>query len=285
MTRRYQIEGSMVSNLLEKLNKNNIQYIDGLCSSKSPYRTSGMALELEIQNKLDIPKFLEIVATEQAQNQIRIYSLEEGFPRPIIFTNNQIPNIQTTFLFKQLHQSEHFVQLDQDICDCNFLETFGLTKNEYGNMEGYYRSSAYIPGSDQLTCTDTGVFTIECIEEENSYTLETVAKNVRFYLGNIYPTPYDILFQIPDTNGISEVHIIEHYIHVFDNIVIHYADDLDLVEVYELDNMQMNLIPSKILSTKAEPINEQEKIILSIVSELKQKKEEQKRKRKREKED
>ena len=49
--------------------------------------------------------------------------------------------------------------------------------------------------------------------------------------------------------------------------------------------MQMNLIPSKILSTKAEPINEQEKIILSIVSELKQKKEEQKRKRKREKED
>lgn len=278
MSKRYQLEGPAIYKLRYNLMENNILFTEEMSSKKTPYRQYGSSIEIEIQNDLDIPKFLKLAELDQIENQTRIYSMEEGIPRPVIFENKQMPLFQTTFFFKQLQKSEQFLYLDRDICDRNFLETFETKKDNYGNIEGYYRASAYLPGGEYLTCTDTGTFTSDCICEVNNYTIETTMKNIRYYIGpRCYMTPYDILFSIPDVNGVSETKLVEHYVQIFSNLVIHYADNLDIIEVYEIRDRQMNKVPHQILSEAMEPSTELDKLILSCVKELKNKQPEQKR--------
>ncbi len=259
----FHIESERLFDLLEKFNERKLNYERRLPVAKTPYHGIISTIDVSFEEK-DLKKFLEIIKEENYKSRIRLYKLKDNYYRPFVVQNENNYLIYTTFFYQKLCNAENFVAQKNDISDYNFLECFEITAKTENEAKGYYRSVAHIPASEYLTNTDTGTFNIKTFNNNNDYTVITNAINIRDIITS-YRSFYDDLFSLPIYNGISEFQVIEYYISFMENMVIHFAEDVDIVELYSKDNGVLTEKPMLKFS-KSKTSNKLEENVVDIIN-------------------
>ena len=225
---------NILMKLMLSLQKKAINFQQRKEVALTPYHNVLCSIDIAIE-ETNLKEFLEIVKNEKLKSKIRLYSLKDKYYRPYLIPDEKNSLIYTTFFYQKLNIPESFVETSKtpniEPSVYNFLENFEITKNDEYMIEGYYKSTATIPVWGQLINTDTGIFNMHAINDNDSYIVITDITNIRDIIIS-KESYYDELFHLPLTNGLSKAQIVEYYIPFMQDTILHFAENIDIVELY-----------------------------------------------------
>lgn len=219
----------------------------------------------------EVGLFLERIKEENLKSKkIELYKLEEtedGMKYHLYtYINSEDLMFATTFFYQKLKNGEEFISKEilEGIEDSNYLDTVQITKREGNTIEGEYRSIGHMMNHNFTVNTDHGTFKVSSQYKNNQYVVTSEMRNIRKIIKN-YPTPYDYLFAIPNKDGVSRITLEEYYALFMNVYFIHYAKDVDRIEVYDR-GADGKLVPYSIRSfPKDYPMTDFEKSILNFI--------------------
>lgn len=239
------LEGRNLSGIKKILKTKKVKYktIDAIF--KTPYWTRLESLEFHFKTQKDLEECMNILLRKNKFFQLNIYTIEKGYYKPYILPDLKHPYIQTTFLFQKLAHSIEFVPTKDKIEMRNFLESFELQDID-SKVKGKYIASTYYLNSEVMLNEDMGQFLINCIEENKDYHVISQVHNTRrSIIREEKLAPYNILFGFPHTTSFTDFKLEEYYIRYSDDYVIHFASNIDIIELYERKNDKMSVHPCK----------------------------------------
>ena len=244
---------------------------------KTPYTGKIWGREFSIPEE-DITEFLETIYTLGKIDCIRLFSKERNHYRPVIFKNKSNPYLYTTFLYKMLAQGECFVSLEEDTMVLNFLERFEIenegifpeefNRNETSSVRGIYCSGVPFSSEGKNCINDIGTFKVYSTANNQTHQVYSTLDNIRYIITSTVKSPYDELFGFPNEKGVTKTKFVEYYIPYKESSVIHFADDIGIIELYNKRD-QMELEPIHTFQKDKASKTSMEQDILKTIEEYK----------------
>ena len=245
---------------------------------KTPYTGKIWGMEISIPEE-DAPKFLKMICALKKRDYTRLYSKEKNQYCPIILKNQKTPYLYTTFIYKMLEHGECFVSPQEDMINLNLLEEFEIDEDNFLKefnwdeatlVRGYYRSATRLPFEEINNVSDIGTLNVCDVAKNQTHQVRSILENIRFIEVGIVKSPYDELFGFPNGNGVTKKEFVEHYIPYTESSVIHFADDIGIIELYNKAD-QMELEPIHTFQKDKEYKKFIEQDILKTIEEYKKK--------------
>lgn len=223
-------------------------------------------------NEGNLKKFLEVIKCLKEKMSIFIYECSckeksEGIYKPFLLPDEKNPLFPTLFLYQMLAHPKEFLEKSQipfSTFDAeNFLETIKITQKQEKTLNGYYKSIACQKESTFVTSTDTGLFQLQYKKEMGDHKIVSQIENIHEVI-KTKTSLYENLFPIASKSGQYKWQISEYYIPFINDSLLHFGENIDIVEVYGKKNNQRDNIPFYIFR-KEKPQEEFERDALDAI--------------------
>lgn len=223
----------------------------------TPYQNALYSIELNI-SKEELLSFFKTIEKETKKSLVKTYikHKEKYEPFLILDTENQL--IYTTFFYKNLNN------LSQSINTTGALENLVINSGEKDWARGYYRCTKWNKQSTEVINEHHGKFQISEEKDENNSV-------IHIFMQNVHPikkekSVFDHVFSTPWNQKVKDLESEEYYIPYTNDIILHAAPNIDVIEAYTKVDGRMSITPFRVFRRTKENLSKMEQAILLTVN-------------------
>ncbi len=253
----FYIEADSINSIIKISKKYSIncpQYV-------TPYQGYLFNIEVNVSEE-ELLRFFEVVKKTSKNNLVKTYIKQKGKYEPFITLNTDDKLVYTTFFYKNLNN------LGQSVNTTGALENLIINSRKKDWIRGYYRCTKWNEQNTEVTNEHSGKFQIsEEKDEKNSI--------IHIFMQNTHPvkkenSSYDNVFIVPWNQKVKDIESEEYYITYTDDIILHAAPNMDVIEAYTKIDGIMSLTPFRVFSRTKENLSIMEQYFLLAVNNYEQ---------------
>lgn len=218
-------------------------YIVQKANNNTPYQGLFSCCEVTIK-KEELGKFLKKVRGSKKDKSIRKIYLKQGNQYiPMINLHPEDYLLYTTFFYKNLNNSESKEER---------LENLVIETKSSDFVRGYYRTTKWNDENTKIEKENSGIFQVS--NEKSG-----IDNIVHIFMQNA-------LLREKQSPIVREFESKEYYYSFTDKIILHFAENIETVEVYAKINEEMSLIPFKTFNKNKKDLKKQEQLYLENIN-------------------
>lgn len=235
---------------MEGLNINN--------EHQTPYQNYFCCFEVQVLEK-DLLLFMDKIKKLRKKCALKTYIKRENKYEPFIMLDKNNELLYTTFFYKSLNNPS----FNGEKNDGSVLENLDISKSEQDYIRGFYRCTKWSEDQTRVVNEHTGEFQLSKESDGKSSIVHIFRQN--HHITNEQPSIYDKILPAPWNQKIKDIETKEYYIHFTEDIILHFADEKEIIEAYVKSRDGMSNIPYRIFNKNSENLSKvEQEMVLAV---------------------